>query len=162
VRPPPFLLAGEGDRSQPPIPAVHLRSDGPNLNSSRPIPAAYRRSNGPGPLPPHPASLPIGPRLSAARVRAARPAPPVSRPRPRCPPGPACQPPAPALPVRPRLSVARVRAARPAPPVSHPRPRCPAGPACQPAAPRCPPGPACQPLRPPRARAPARGSNPER
>jgi hypothetical protein len=95
----------KGTEASRPIPAVHLRSNGSILNSPGPILAAYRRSNGPGPLPPHPASLPFGPRLSAARVRAARLAPPVSRSRSLCPPGPACQAAA---------------------------PRCPPGPACQP------------------------------
>jgi hypothetical protein len=75
-----------------PIPAVHPRSGGPDLNSPSPILAAYRRSNDLGPLPLHPA--------------------------PALPAGPACQSPAPALPARPRLSVARARAARLAPPVS--------------------------------------------
>jgi hypothetical protein len=88
----------KGTEAGHPIPAVHPRSGGPDLNSPSPILAAYRRSNGPGPLappvsPPAPA-LPAWPRLSA-------------RPRPRCPPGPACQP-------------ARARAARLAPPVSPP------------------------------------------
>jgi hypothetical protein len=83
----------KGTEASRPIPAVRLRSDGPILNSPSPIPAAYRRSNGPGPLPPHPApalpagpacqppapALPAWPRLSAARARAARLAPPVSR-----------------------------------------------------------------------------------
>jgi hypothetical protein len=121
----------KGTEAGHPIPAVHPRSGGPDLNSPSPILAAYRRSNGPGPLPPHPApTLPTWPRLSA-------------RPRPRCPPGPAC-----------------ARAARLAPPVSPPAPALPAWPrmSARPR-PRCPPGPACQPLRPPRARAPARGSN---
>jgi hypothetical protein len=106
----------KGTEASRPIPVVHLRSDGPNLNSPRPIPAAYWRSNGPRPLPPHPASLPFGPRLSAARVRAARLAPPVSSSRSLCPPGPACQPAA---------------------------PRYPPGPACQPLRPSCARAPAC-------------------
>jgi hypothetical protein len=121
VRPPPPQLAGEGDEASRPIPAVHLRSDGPILNNPGPTLAVRLESDGPGPLPPHPAFLSARPRLSAARVRSAHPAPPVSRSRPLCPPGPACQPLALALPARPRLSAACVRSAHPAPPVSRPR-----------------------------------------
>jgi hypothetical protein len=118
--PPPQLAVGEAKAGHP-IPAVRPRSGGPVLIRPSPILAAYQRSNGPGPLPPHPASLPFGPRLSAR--------------------------PAPALPFGPRLS------ARPAPAL-------PAGPACQPAPrPLCPLAP---PVSLPRARAPARGSNPGR
>jgi hypothetical protein len=97
----------EADR---PIPAVHLRSDDPILNNPGPILTVRLESDGPGPLPPHPAVLSTRPRLSAAHARSARLAPPVNRPRPLCPPGPACQPPAPALPARPRLSAAHAAA----------------------------------------------------
>jgi hypothetical protein len=87
--PPPLLAVGE-DKAGHPIPAVHPRSGGPVSINPGPILAVRLESDGPGPLPPHPASLPFGPRLSAARARSARLAPPVSRPRPLCPPGPAC------------------------------------------------------------------------
>jgi hypothetical protein len=90
--PPPQLVVGEAKAAHP-IPAVRPRSGGPVLIRPSLIPAVRRRSSGPGPLPPHPASLPVGSRLSA-------------RPCPRCRLGPACQP--------------RARAARPAPPVSRP------------------------------------------
>jgi hypothetical protein len=84
----------KGTEASRSIPAVHLRSDGPILNNPGPILAVRLESDGPGPLPHTPPScrpgpacqplalaLPARPRLSAARVRSARPAPPVSRPR---------------------------------------------------------------------------------
>jgi hypothetical protein len=85
----------KGTAASRPIPAVHLSSDGPILNSPSPILAVRRRSSGPGPLPPHPApALPAGPACQPARARAARLAPPVSLP-------------APALPAWPCLSAAQ-------------------------------------------------------
>jgi hypothetical protein len=88
--PPPQLAVGEAKAGHP-IPTIRPRSGGPVLIRLSPILAVRRRSSGPGPLPPHPASLPFGPRLSA-------------RSRSRCPPGPACQPPRP-----PRARAARPR-----------------------------------------------------
>jgi hypothetical protein len=116
--PPPQLAVGKAQAGHP-IPAVRPRSGGPVLIRPSLILAVRRRSSGPGPLPPHPASLPFGPRLSARpraraarrphlsarpRARAARRSRLSARSRPRCRLGPACQP--------------RARAARPAPPVS--------------------------------------------
>jgi hypothetical protein len=59
----------KGTEAGRPIPAVHLRSDGPVLNNPSPILAIHLESDGPGPLPPHPA-LPARPRLSAAHAAA--------------------------------------------------------------------------------------------
>jgi hypothetical protein len=64
---PPQLAVGEAKAGHP-IPAVRPRSGGPVLIRSSPILAVRRRSSGPGPLPPHPASLSVGPRLSAAKT----------------------------------------------------------------------------------------------
>ncbi|PWZ37625.1 hypothetical protein Zm00014a_030651, partial [Zea mays] len=102
--PPPQLAVGEAKAAHP-IPAVRPRSGGPVLIRPSPILAVRRRSSGPGPLPPHPASLPLGPACQPARARAARWPRLSARPRPALPAGPACQP---------------------------PRSRCPPGPACQP------------------------------
>jgi hypothetical protein len=101
--PPPQLAVGKAQASHL-IPAVRPRSGGPVLIRPSLILAVRQRSNGPGPLPPHPASLPFGPRLSA-------------RPRPCCPLAPPVSPPAPALPAGPACQP-RARAARPALPVS--------------------------------------------
>ncbi|PWZ32077.1 hypothetical protein Zm00014a_029927, partial [Zea mays] len=104
--PPPLLAVGETQAAHP-IPAVHPRSGGPDSTRPDLILAVRRRSSGPGPLPPHPVSLPVGPRLSARprarsarrprlsarpRARSARRPRLSARPRARCPPGPACQP----------------------------------------------------------------------
>jgi hypothetical protein len=95
--PPPQLAVGEAKAGHP-IPTVRPRSGGPVLIRSSLILAVRRRSSGPGPLPPHPVSLPFGPRLSARpRARSAR--------RPRLS---AC--PRPALPARSRLSAAQAAA----------------------------------------------------
>jgi hypothetical protein len=78
-----------------PIPAVHLRSDGPFLNNPSLILAVRLGSDDPAPPPPpppHPAFLSPGPACQPpAPALPARPAL-VSRPRPLCPRGPACQP----------------------------------------------------------------------
>jgi hypothetical protein len=93
--PPPQLAVGEAKAAHP-IPAVRPRSGGPVLIRPSPILAVRRRSSGPGPLPPHPASLPLGPACQPARARAAR--------------WPRLSAAALALPTRPRLSAAQVAA----------------------------------------------------
>jgi hypothetical protein len=122
-------------RAPPPLLAVGKAKAG------HPTPVVHPRSGGPDSISPGP--------ILVVRRRSNGPGPLPSHPAPALPAGPACQP-------------ARARAARWPRLSARPRPRCPPGPACQLAAPRCPPGPACQPLRLPRARAPARGSNPAR
>jgi hypothetical protein len=109
--PPPQLAVGEAQAGHP-IPTVRSRSGGPVLIRSSLILAVRRRSSGPGPLPPHPVSVPFGPRLSARpRARSARRPRLSARPRARS----ACRPrlsacPRPALPARSRLSAAQAAA----------------------------------------------------
>jgi hypothetical protein len=94
--PPPQLVVGEAKAAHP-IPAVRPRSGGPVLIRPSLILAVRQRSSGPGPLPPHPASLPLGPACQPTRA-------------PRCPLAPPVSLPALALPARPRLSAAQAAA----------------------------------------------------
>jgi hypothetical protein len=134
---------------QPPRP---LRS--PQRPAERPCPSS--------PASPPPRGRAPPPQLAVGEAKAGHPIPAV---RPGSG-GPVLFRPSPILAAYRRSNGPGQPAPRPlcplAPPVSPPAPALPAGPTCQLAAPRCPPGPACQPLRPPRARAPARGSNPGR
>jgi hypothetical protein len=123
-------------------------------------PAERPRPSSPASPPPRGRAPP--PQLAVGEAKAGHPIPAV---RPGSG-GPVLFRPSPILAAYRRSNGPGQPAPRPlcplAPPVSPPAPALPAGPTCQLAAPRCPPGPACQPLRPPRARAPARGSNPGR
>jgi hypothetical protein len=158
-RPPP---------SGAPAPTQSPPEDSPRLpHPPRPLrspqrPAVRPRPSSPASPPPRGRALP--PQLAVGEARAGHPIP-VVRPRSG---GPVLIRPSLILAVRRRSNgpgplppIPRLPAVW-APPVSRSRSLCPPGPTCQPAAPRCQPGPVCQPLRPPRARAPARGSNPGR
>ncbi|PWZ32640.1 hypothetical protein Zm00014a_030002, partial [Zea mays] len=109
--------------------------------AGHPTPAVHPRSDDPDSISPGP--------ILAVRRRSNDPGPLPPHPAPLCLLAPPVSPPAPALPAGPACQPARARSAC--------WPRLSACPRL-----RCPPGPACQPLRPPRARAPARGSNPAR
>jgi hypothetical protein len=99
---PATQVAPETRQTPAPLVSGELSAAG----TSAAAPASRRRS--PGPLPPHPVSLPFGPRLSACpRARSARRPRLSARPRALCPPAPPVSLPAP-------------RTARPVPPVSRP------------------------------------------
>jgi hypothetical protein len=176
-RSPVVLRAAAGVRHRRPgAPLRHRRHRGvPGTrfevrNLSRPLqtrvlPSAKRPAERPrpsSPASPPPRGRAPPPQLAVGEAKAGHPIPAV---RPGSG-GPVLFRPSPILAAYRRSNGPGQPAPRPlcplAPPVSPPAPALPAGPTCQLAAPRCPPGPACQPLRPPRARAPARGSNPGR
>jgi hypothetical protein len=73
----------KGTEAGRPIPAVHLRSDGPFLNNLNLILVVRLGSNGPEPPPRTPPSCCRAPPVSRPRPSSARVAPPVSRSRPR-------------------------------------------------------------------------------
>jgi hypothetical protein len=79
--------------------------------------AVRLESNGPGPLPHTPPSCPPGP-VCQPPAPALPAGPACQPPAPALPAGPACQSPAPALPARPRLSAAHAAArSRACPPI---------------------------------------------
>jgi hypothetical protein len=157
--PEPFSAAAKPLRRGPPPSGAPAPTQSPPDGSPRPPqpPRPLRSPQGPAepPRPSSPTSSPPRgrappPLLAVGEDKAGHPIPAV-HPRSGGP-----------VSINPDPILAAYRRSNGPGPLPRPRPRCPPGPACQPAAPRCPPGPACQPLRPPRARAPARGSNPER